>query len=192
MPLAQLQAPHRFQRLCAGILTEYHDVSDPFTRAWILNRLILLIPNSDPNTVRSGLSRDPEFGVNATSSLDQITANIAAYSYGIYPTSQAAYFATEADIGEIIDSHIEKGSIAQKHPGADADIFSWIAKGDQARTIEMQYASSTPYGAASYIAWTNVYRSYPLAALALDNRIYWPEASTTFDAIYTAVTTLKE
>lgn len=40
----------------SGILTEYHDVSDPFTRAWILNRLILLIPNSDPNTVRSGLS----------------------------------------------------------------------------------------------------------------------------------------
>lgn len=176
-------------------LSNYHAVSDAFTRAWILNRVLGILSDTDQNTLSTIFSNDPELSPLLASNSGKTAQNVAAYSYAIYPTSASAYYLAGVDAEKIIASYNANSQAvisAKDTATAKADLISWLNKGDMARTIEMQYASSSPYGPASYISLTNLYRSYSIGALALIDSSYQADADATFQSIYDAYSSSRD
>ncbi len=169
----------------ASIITDYQGLTDPFSRAWELDRLVESAASSNEASLTAALSGNVELDAFLASSSAQTTSNLAAYSYSIYPTSAAAYYAAFSEARAIF------GNYAQHSPGTGLttlkdDVLLWIQKGDALRAIEMQYASSSPYGTQAYNAMTAYYRSLPISALALMDSSRMSDAQATYQTIYDA------
>jgi hypothetical protein len=172
----------------SAIVTDYQGLTDPFSRAWDLDRLVELVASSNQGPVSAVLLSNQELGHFVASTTGQTAMNIALYSYGIYPTSAAAYYAAMND-SQIIFNSISSAnspSTVQVLANAKQDALSWLSKGDEMRAIETQYASSSPYGAQAYTALTAYYRSFPISAVATIDHSHLPDAEATYQAIYDA------
>jgi len=175
----------------SAFLETYHAAPDALTRAWIVNRLDKLLWDSGVSTMSETLSQDPEFNKLLASTSLQTVKNIAEYSYSIYPTSVAAYIAAGVSAQPIIDAYTEHGSVNASSPSivsTKTEVINWLTESDYSRSIEMQYASSSPYGAATFIAEINSYRAYPVSALALIDPSYQSDANATYQNIFNEYT----
>ena len=168
------------------LLQSYHEATDPFTRAWIIDRFAGFALKLPYAPVAGLLSRDSEFNSMVASTSIKTFHNIAVYSYTIYPTSEAAYIAAQSDAHVLIDSYVANKGVRETNVvrAATSSIAEWLKKGDSAREIEQQYVSPSSYAGASFSSLIDLYRSYPLSAIALYDQSYQSDADSTFQAIY--------
>lgn len=171
-----------------AILGDYHQLQDPFSRAWELDRFVEVAASANQATLSTVLSNDVELKSLLATSSETTTSNIAVYSYNQYPTSAAAYYAAYADSRLIFDQYSQRtnSSVSSKLTAAKTDALSWIQKGDTERALETQFATSSPYGPYAYTAWTDYYRSLPISAVALMDPTHMADARSNYQAIYDA------
>ncbi len=176
------------------VLSAYQAASGNFYRAWSLDNIIVFEYYRGSSKTSALFSTESTLAPYIVASDPSKTVtNLAQFSYQMYPTSEAAYFAAVSDEVYIKDnfSKASDPKTASALKTAKNNILSWLAKGDHLRTIEERYASSSPMGVA-YASWSDLYRTTRIASIALVDSSYWSQSHIAFQSVLNDYETTRD